>query len=68
MSTPDDIAKLRQLKESEPLQHAWDEWVTARKVRLTSSLIARFLNIIHDSRLFKKHQNFSPTQTPPCER
>ncbi|KXN82924.1 Peptide chain release factor 1 [Leucoagaricus sp. SymC.cos] len=31
MSTPEDISKLRQLKESEPLQRAWDGWVKARE-------------------------------------
>ncbi|KAJ3569151.1 hypothetical protein NP233_g5240 [Leucocoprinus birnbaumii] len=31
MSTPDDIAKLKQLKESEPLQDAWDKWLKARE-------------------------------------
>ncbi|THU98617.1 release factor [Dendrothele bispora CBS 962.96] len=31
MSTPEDIARLRQLKESEPLQKAWDEWTKTKK-------------------------------------
>ncbi|KAF5366310.1 hypothetical protein D9758_005715 [Tetrapyrgos nigripes] len=31
MSTPEDIARLRKLKESEPLQEAWDEWTEANK-------------------------------------
>ncbi|KAF8154628.1 hypothetical protein B0H34DRAFT_752636 [Crassisporium funariophilum] len=30
MSTPEDIAYLKQLKESEPLQTAWDTWTHTR--------------------------------------
>lgn len=33
MSTPEDITKLKLLKESEPLQNAWDEWRKTRQVR-----------------------------------
>ncbi|KAF5385425.1 hypothetical protein D9757_002987 [Collybiopsis confluens] len=32
MSSPQDIAKLRQLKDSEPLQKVWDKWTSALKV------------------------------------
>ncbi|KAK7434187.1 Peptide chain release factor 1, mitochondrial [Stygiomarasmius scandens] len=31
MSTSEDIARLRQLKESEPLQEAWDDWTNTKK-------------------------------------
>ncbi|KAJ7063424.1 hypothetical protein C8F01DRAFT_1209716 [Mycena amicta] len=31
MSTPDDIVRLKQLKESEPIQDAWDQWVKTRQ-------------------------------------
>ncbi|KAF9445275.1 release factor [Macrolepiota fuliginosa MF-IS2] len=41
MSTPSDIAKLKMLKESEPLQHAWDEWVKGRDaLQETSELLS----------------------------
>ena len=32
MSLSEDIANLKQLKESEPLQNAWDNWIQARQV------------------------------------
>nr|GAT53296.1 predicted protein [Mycena chlorophos] len=31
MSTPEDITRLKQLKESEPIQEAWDEWAKTRE-------------------------------------
>lgn len=33
MSSPEDIVRLKQLKESEPLQAAWDDWTRTREVR-----------------------------------
>jgi peptide chain release factor 1 len=32
MSSPEDIARLRQLKESESLENAWTAWKQTRKV------------------------------------
>ncbi|KAF8816421.1 release factor [Phlegmacium glaucopus] len=32
MSSSEDIANLKQLKESEPLQNAWDNWIQARQL------------------------------------
>ncbi|KAJ3919347.1 hypothetical protein F5877DRAFT_40469 [Lentinula edodes] len=32
MASPEDIERLRQLKESEPLQDAWDHWTSTLKV------------------------------------
>ena len=34
MSSSEDIENLRQLKESEPLQNAWDNWIQVRQVRV----------------------------------
>lgn len=34
MSSPEDIARLRKLKESEPLGNAWTAWKQTRKVQL----------------------------------
>lgn len=31
LSTPEDVTRLKQLKETEPLQLAWDEWVQRRQ-------------------------------------
>ena len=38
MSSSEDIAILKQLKESEPLQNAWDNWIQTRQVVALSSL------------------------------
>ena len=35
MSSSEDIATLRQLKESQPLQNAWDSWIQTRQVALS---------------------------------
>ncbi|TFK37061.1 hypothetical protein BDQ12DRAFT_699259 [Crucibulum laeve] len=32
MSSPEDITRLKQLKESEALQAAWDEWIETRQL------------------------------------
>ncbi|KAF8661650.1 hypothetical protein AX16_001291 [Volvariella volvacea WC 439] len=32
MSSPESIARLKQLKDTEPLQEAWDEWTKNRKL------------------------------------
>ena len=32
MSSPEDIANLKLLKESESLQNAWDNWIQVRQV------------------------------------
>lgn len=32
MSSPDDVARIKQAKELEPLQHAWDTWSTTRNL------------------------------------
>lgn len=32
MSSPEDIARARQLKELEPLHEAWSNWTHARQV------------------------------------
>ncbi|KAH6904320.1 peptide chain release factor 1 [Coprinopsis sp. MPI-PUGE-AT-0042] len=32
MSDKDDIARLKQVKETEPLQHAWDRWKETRQL------------------------------------
>lgn len=33
MSTPEDIIRLKQLKESEALNEAWTRWKETRQVR-----------------------------------
>ncbi|KAJ6525603.1 hypothetical protein B0H19DRAFT_971114 [Mycena capillaripes] len=40
MSTPEDITRLKQLKETEPIQEAWDHWVSTREaLRETFALL-----------------------------
>ncbi|KAJ6623456.1 hypothetical protein B0H10DRAFT_1786576 [Mycena sp. CBHHK59/15] len=40
MSTPEDISRLKQLKESEPIQLAWDNWISTREaLRETTTLL-----------------------------
>lgn len=39
MSSPEDVLRLKQLKESKALQTAWDEWAQTRQVVLHSVLI-----------------------------
>ncbi|KAF7338172.1 RF-PROK-I domain-containing protein [Mycena venus] len=31
MASPEDIMRLKQLKETEPIQEAWDQWVSTRE-------------------------------------
>ena len=38
MSSSEDITILKQLKESQPLQNAWDNWIQARQVVALSTL------------------------------
>lgn len=38
MSSPADIPRLRLLRETEPLQAAWDRWKELNDVRFSSSL------------------------------
>ncbi|KAJ7449955.1 peptide chain release factor 1 [Mycena latifolia] len=40
MSSPEDILRLKQLKETEPIQEAWDNWITTREaLRETTTLL-----------------------------
>ncbi|KAJ6497005.1 hypothetical protein DFH06DRAFT_970179 [Mycena polygramma] len=40
MSSPEDITRLKQLKESEPIQEAWDHWISTREaLQETSALL-----------------------------
>ncbi|KAJ7940480.1 hypothetical protein B0H13DRAFT_2225896 [Mycena leptocephala] len=40
MSSPEDILRLKQLKETEPIQEAWDRWVSTREaLRETTVLL-----------------------------
>ncbi|KAJ7741571.1 hypothetical protein DFH07DRAFT_750986 [Mycena maculata] len=40
MSSPEDVLRLKQLKESEPIQKAWDNWVSTREaLRETTALL-----------------------------
>ncbi|KAJ7219419.1 hypothetical protein GGX14DRAFT_436122 [Mycena pura] len=40
MSSPEDILRLKQLKETEPIQDAWDLWVNTREaLRETTALL-----------------------------
>ncbi|KAJ7510022.1 hypothetical protein B0H11DRAFT_1701252 [Mycena galericulata] len=40
MSSPEDISRLKQLKETEPIQKAWDTWVSTREaLRETTALL-----------------------------
>jgi peptide chain release factor 1 len=40
MSSPEDIKRVRQIRELEPLQLAWDEWETNQQVRPSSCVYA----------------------------
>ncbi|KAJ7709729.1 hypothetical protein B0H17DRAFT_915985 [Mycena rosella] len=40
MSSPEDILRLKQLKETEPIQEAWDNWISTREaLRETTTLL-----------------------------
>jgi hypothetical protein len=39
VSSPDDIARARQLKELEPIHEAWSNWTHARQVRDIRAII-----------------------------
>ncbi|KAJ7632760.1 hypothetical protein FB45DRAFT_514083 [Roridomyces roridus] len=39
MSTPEDILRLKQLKETEPIQQAWDDWVSTREALRETTLL-----------------------------
>ncbi|KAK7020494.1 RF-PROK-I domain-containing protein [Favolaschia claudopus] len=40
MSSPEDVLRLKQLKETEPIQEAWQQWVSTREaLRETSTLL-----------------------------
>ncbi|KAJ6597038.1 hypothetical protein DFH09DRAFT_1133459 [Mycena vulgaris] len=40
MSSPEDVLRLKQLKETEPIQAAWDHWINTREaLRETTALL-----------------------------
>lgn len=42
MSSPEDIARLKQLKESEHLHDAWRRWAATKEVRTYGSTLETF--------------------------
>jgi len=68
LSTPEDIANLRRLKETEPIQEAWDEWSTQREVRAFISyyrLASRLISEYYSSFSMKPLLSFR-ILTKPC--
>lgn len=46
MSTPEDISRLKQLKETEPIQEAWDHWISTREVGVGRVHVQDFLRLM----------------------
>ncbi|KAJ7087894.1 hypothetical protein C8R44DRAFT_820088 [Mycena epipterygia] len=39
MSSPEDILRLKQLKETEPIQNAWDDWIATREALRETTIL-----------------------------
>lgn len=71
MSSPEDIARARQLKELEPLHEAWSNWTHARQVcHISSHSSNTWLNAtaVVIGRNYTSHARFRPNHAHPSFR
>ncbi|KAG5650411.1 hypothetical protein H0H81_012348 [Sphagnurus paluster] len=67
MSTPEDISRLKQLKETEALQRAWDEWTRTRELLQETNALLEDPDETMRALAVEEHQSLSTSLTTLVE-
>ncbi|KAG6914824.1 hypothetical protein DXG01_015125 [Tephrocybe rancida] len=67
LSTPSDITRLKQLKETEPLQNAWDQWINTRQLLEETNALLEDPDETMRALALEEHEALSTTLTSLVE-